>query len=56
MPVTCKKTSYTVEDTLAKAPINASIPLGPCSYSERFALEHNVPICGYDLGLFDVSA
>jgi hypothetical protein len=59
--VTCKKTSYTVDDVrdhYARAPFNmralasTDIPLGPCSYNSTFAGENDVPVCGYDHGLF----
>lgn len=50
--VTCKKTSYMVENTLANAATYAKVPLGPCSYNSTFASEKGVPMCGYDVGLF----
>lgn len=50
--VTCKKTSYTVENTEALMAYQDKIPLGPCSYNVTFSKEKNVPICGYDVGLF----
>lgn len=55
--VTCKKTSYTLDDTADGKGYLASggqpkIPLGPCSYNTTFAAEKSVPICGMDIGLF----
>lgn len=58
--VTCKKTSYTIEDTVERSvgpyinnlSMNRTIPLGPCSYDVSFAEMKGVPLCGYDRGLF----
>ena len=59
--VTCKKTSYRVDDTRdhyggsphsMRSVAGANIPLGPCSYNSTFATVNNVPICGFDEGLF----
>ena len=50
--VTCKKTSYVVEDTLSVVAYKANIPLGPCSYNSTYAAEANVPMCGSDIDLF----
>lgn len=51
----CKKTSYTVQDTtdvIGYVGDLPKIPLGPCSYNRTYAAERNVPLCGFDLGLF----
>jgi hypothetical protein len=61
--VTCKNTSYTVDDTNdpsskifnATHP-TAKVPLGPCSYNATFAVERDRPLCGDDLGLFSSTA
>mmetsp|Transcript_13263 Transcript_13263/g.19903 ORF Transcript_13263/g.19903 Transcript_13263/m.19903 type:complete len:188 (-) Transcript_13263:158-721(-) len=58
--VTCKKTSFTIEDTIEGTNTdkldgyirNHTIPLGPCSYNSTFAEVNQVPICGSDLNLF----
>ena len=50
--VTCKKTSYFVEDTLSLMGYKDKIPLGPCSYNATFAAETSVPMCGDDFHLF----
>ena len=50
--VTCKKTSYTVENTLSLSAYEDVIPLGPCSYNATYATETKVPMCGQDLDLF----
>eukprot|EP01038_Epipyxis_sp_PR26KG_P004943 gene4943-6916_t len=51
--VTCKKTSYVEADTIIEAFTKvAKIPLGPCSYNTTFASLNQVPLCGYDEGLF----
>lgn len=53
--VVCKKTSYTVQDTtdvIGYVGDLPKIPLGPCSYNRTYAAERNVPLCGFDLGLF----
>ena len=60
--VTCKKTSYTVDDTndpmskiySAVRPL-ATVPLGPCSYNTTFAAIEDRPLCGADLTLFSPS-
>jgi hypothetical protein len=49
--ITCKKTSYTVEDTKKISGYDNEkylIPLGPCSYNSSFAEVNKVPICGFD--------
>ncbi len=60
--VTCKKTSYTLEDTndagslkdgyADKSKTDGKIPLGPCSYNATLAKQSALPLCGYDVGLF----
>lgn len=53
--VTCKKTSYTIKDTVEEVGYikgEPKIPLGPCSYNSTFAIEKNVPMCGFDKELF----
>jgi hypothetical protein len=65
--VTCKKTSYTIDDTNDPSSklffnstsgvedtraVRATIPLGPCSYNATFSQEMSVPMCGFDTGLF----
>lgn len=53
--VVCKKTSYTVADTtdvIGYVDDKPKIPLGPCSYNQTYSAERNVPLCGFDLGLF----
>ena len=56
VPVTCKKTSYTIENTLEgknpSAAGNYTVPLGPCSYDKDFAEANKVPLCGFDISLF----
>lgn len=61
--VTCKKTSYTIADVnegiddagkyyVMPDTSKPKITLGPCSYNTTFMAENNVPLCGYDVGLF----
>jgi hypothetical protein len=45
IPVNCKKTSYTVEDTVE---FGGVIPLGPCTYSRSLSSMKNISLCGSD--------
>ena len=51
VPINCKKTSYTLEDTIE---LGGIIPLGPCSYSKRFSQDKLVPLCGSDFLIEDL--
>ena len=61
--MTCKKTSYTLADVnegidsagkyyVMPDTTKPKISLGPCSYNATYVAENDVPLCGYDVGLF----